>query len=167
MIKKVDKNEKNDEEKEADEKTDYESTKVGEVKGVIDERGNKDIYLNDLVSRFDASTCSGDNFMIFLRMSKKSLLKVQLFGWTLIKPFGKEVPLKFLSLICQRMPNIWNWYGLIQKRKIGFWLEIVPINTNIKGFIYKLRDTCSGDNFYYVLDWERNHNWRFNCLVGH
>ena len=76
-------------------------------------------------------------FMIFLIKWNKSLQKVQLFGWTLIKPFGKEGSSKSLSVICQRMPNTWNWYGLIQKMKIGFLLifskeykhKRIPIST--------------------------------------
>ena len=50
--------------------------------GEISSRASSE-YLNekdDLVSEFDASTCSGDNFRIFLRMWKKSLPKVKLFG---------------------------------------------------------------------------------------
>ena len=55
------KNEKYDEEIEANEITDYDSTKIGENKAVIDERGGKDVYLDE----FYASTCSGEIFMIF------------------------------------------------------------------------------------------------------
>ena len=62
---------------------------------MIDERGGKDVDSDE----FDASTCSGDSFMVFLINSKKSLLKVQLFRWTLIKPFGEEGSLKSLSVI--------------------------------------------------------------------
>ena len=43
---------------------------------MIDERGGKDVDLDE----FDASTCSGDSFMIFLINREKSLPKVQLFG---------------------------------------------------------------------------------------
>ena len=52
------KNEKYDEEKESDEITDYHSTKIIEVKGVVDERGGKDLYLDE----FYLSTCSGGSF---------------------------------------------------------------------------------------------------------
>ena len=58
---------KTDEEKKADEKIDSESTTIGEGNGVIDERGGKDVDLD----QFDASTCSGDSFMIFLIDRKK------------------------------------------------------------------------------------------------
>ena len=57
-----DKNEKNDEEKEAYKTKDSEITTIGAGKGVINERGGKDVDLDYLVSEFDASTCSGDNF---------------------------------------------------------------------------------------------------------
>ena len=70
------KNEKNDEEQEVDETTDFDSTTIGEVKGVTDERFGKDVDLD----KFDASTCSDDIFMIFLIKRKKPLLKIQLFG---------------------------------------------------------------------------------------
>ena len=52
------KNEKYDEEKDKGETTDYDSTKMDEGKGVINERGGKDVDLDG----FDASTCSGDRF---------------------------------------------------------------------------------------------------------
>ena len=52
------KNEKYHEEKEADETTDSDSTKIGEGKGAIDERCGKYVDLYE----FDASTCSGDSF---------------------------------------------------------------------------------------------------------
>ena len=77
---------------------------------MVDERGGKDVDLDeeteinsrpsseslnekyDLVSEFDASTCSGDNFYnIFLIMSKKSLPKFQFFEWTLINHLGRKV----------------------------------------------------------------------------
>ena len=57
-----DKNEKNDEGKESDETTYSENTTIGEGKVVVDEIDGKDVDLDDLVSEFDASTCSGDNF---------------------------------------------------------------------------------------------------------
>ena len=41
-------------------------------------------YNDDYVGEFDASICSGENLMIFLRIRKKSLLKIQLFGSTVI-----------------------------------------------------------------------------------
>ena len=88
---------------------------------MIYERVGKDVDLDE----FDASTYLGDSFYDVFIKRKKSLLKVQLFGWTLIKPFGKEGSLKYLSLIFQSKPNILNWYGLMQKIKIGFLLEIV------------------------------------------
>ena len=52
------KNEKYDEEREADETTDVYSTTIDEGKGVVDKRGGKDFDLDE----FDASTCSGDSF---------------------------------------------------------------------------------------------------------
>ena len=52
------KNEKYDEEREADETTDVYSTTIDESKGVVDKRGGKDFDLDE----FDASTCSGDSF---------------------------------------------------------------------------------------------------------
>ena len=49
------------------------------------------VYENDdLVSGFDASTCSGDHFMTFLRMRNKLLLNIQLFGSTVIKNLGRK-----------------------------------------------------------------------------
>ena len=42
-------------------KTDSDSTTIDDVKGVINERGGKDIDLDE----FDASTCSGDRFYDF------------------------------------------------------------------------------------------------------
>ena len=47
-----DNNETHDEEKEADETIDYESTTIGEGKGVFDEIGGKDVDLDHLVSEF-------------------------------------------------------------------------------------------------------------------
>ena len=55
-------NEGNDEEKKTNETTDSESITTSEGKRVIYERSRKDFGLNDLVSSFDASNCSGDNF---------------------------------------------------------------------------------------------------------
>ena len=52
------KNEKYDEEKEADKTTDYYSTTISEGKGVIGEIVRKDVDLDG----FDVSTCSGDSF---------------------------------------------------------------------------------------------------------
>ena len=52
------KNEKYDKEKEADETIDSDITKIGEGKGLINERGGKDVDLYE----FNASTCSGDSF---------------------------------------------------------------------------------------------------------
>ena len=52
------KNEKYDEEKEEAETTDYDSTTIGEGKGVIYGRCGKDVDVDE----FDASTCSGDRF---------------------------------------------------------------------------------------------------------
>ena len=49
---------KYDEEKEEGETKDSDSTKIDEGKGVINERGGKDVCLGE----FDASTCSGDRF---------------------------------------------------------------------------------------------------------
>ena len=68
-------NEKNNKEKQENETTGSESPTFGEGKGVIDERGGKDVDSDE----FDASTCSGDRFMVFLINRKKSLLKVQFF----------------------------------------------------------------------------------------
>ena len=52
------KNEKYDEKKQADETTDFDSTKIDEGKVVIDEIGGNDVDLDE----FDASACSGDSF---------------------------------------------------------------------------------------------------------
>ena len=52
------KNENYDGEKNEGETTDSDSTTIDEDKGVINERGGKDIDLNE----FYASTCSGDRF---------------------------------------------------------------------------------------------------------
>ena len=54
-------NENTDEEKEAYERTYSEITTISEGKGVIDERGGKDVDLDE----FDESTCSDDNFYDF------------------------------------------------------------------------------------------------------
>ena len=43
---------------------------------MIDERGGKNVDLDE----FDASTCSGDTFMIFLIKKNKSLMKIQFLG---------------------------------------------------------------------------------------
>ena len=57
------------------------------------------VYDNDYsVGEFDASTCAGDNVMIFMGISKKSLLQIQFFGSTLIKQFWKVASLKYLSV---------------------------------------------------------------------
>ena len=47
---------------------------------MIDESGGKDVYLDNLISEFGASTNSGEKFMTFLRMRNKSFLKVQFLG---------------------------------------------------------------------------------------
>ena len=114
-------------------------------------------------------------FMIFMIKRKKSLQKFQLFGWTLIKPFGKEWSLKPLSVICQKMPNIWNWYGLIQKSKIGFLLifskeykhKNIPISTqrykdeefmekSVLNITYSFRNMKQGMTTTYVRDIDIN-----------
>ena len=63
---------------------------------------------DDLVSRFDAPTCSGDNIMTFLSMRTKLLLRTRMFGSTLIKQFGKAGSLKLLTVTCQRVPKLKN-----------------------------------------------------------
>ena len=52
------KNKNYDEEKNEGETTDYDSTTIDEGKGVMNERGGKDVDLDE----FDPSTCSGDRF---------------------------------------------------------------------------------------------------------
>ena len=58
------------------------------------------------VGEFDSSIFQEKTLMIFLRMRKKSLLKIQLFGSTLVKTFGRLGSLKPLSVICHRIPII-------------------------------------------------------------
>ena len=82
-------------------------------------------------------------FRIFLINKKKSLLKVHFFGWTVIVPFWKEGSLKYFSVIFQRMPNIWNWYGLIQRSKIGFYyyfFQIIQTQKRISLSIQRYKD---------------------------
>ena len=49
---------------------------MDEGKGVIHERGGKDVDLDE----FDESTCSGDTYYDFLIKREKVLQKIQLFG---------------------------------------------------------------------------------------
>ena len=70
------KNEKYDEGKNEGETTDYDSTTMDEVKGVINERGGNDVDLDG----FDASTCSGDRYYDIFDKEGEIFKKVQLFG---------------------------------------------------------------------------------------
>ena len=80
------KNEKYDEGKNEGETKDSDSTTMDEGKIVINERGGNIVDLDE----FYASTCPSDMYYDILIKRKKSLHKVKLFGWKLIKPFGKE-----------------------------------------------------------------------------
>ena len=103
-------------------------------------RSNKDSvnYNDDLVSGLMRPLFQVTIFLTFLIMRKQLLLRIRFFGSTLIKLFGKSGSIKFLTVTSQRIPIIWNWCGLIQKKNIGFWLQIVPGNIIKKEFLYQL-----------------------------
>ena len=90
--------------------------------------------------------------MMFLRTRKKPLLNTQLFWCTQIKPFGKKGSLKALTVIFQRIPNIWNWYGLTQNKKIGFWLDFFSKNIDTKGS-YKNSDIQGWSGYGEISVW--------------
>ena len=62
---------------------------------------------DDLVSGFDANTCSGENIYDILITRTELLL------------FGNGGSLKFLTVTCHRILIILKWYELIQKK--GFY----------------------------------------------
>ena len=62
--------------KKEDEIKDSDSTTMDEGKGVINEKGSKNVDLDE----FDESTCSGDRYYDIVDKLNKSLQKVQLFG---------------------------------------------------------------------------------------
>ena len=68
-------NDINYEEKNKGEKTDSEITTMDEGKGVNNEKGRKDVDLDEL----DESTCSDDTYMIFMITRNKLLQKILLF----------------------------------------------------------------------------------------
>ena len=79
-------------------------------------------------------------FVTYLRTRMRLLLKILLFGSTVIKKFGRGRSIKLLSENCHTIPIIKNWYGLIPKSRIGFWLKTALGNTRKKEFLYQPRN---------------------------
>ena len=73
-------------------------------------------YLNEKyysVGEFDASTCSGYKFYDIYYKEEEIITEGSIVWLNTNKNIGKEGSLKPLSVIFQRMPNIWNLYGLV------------------------------------------------------
>ena len=77
---------------------------MGEGKWVINERGGNYVYLDEL----DASTCSGDRYYYIFDKDEEIITEGSIVWVNTNTPFGKEGSLKSLSVMYQRMPNIWN-----------------------------------------------------------
>ena len=124
-----------------------------------DERGDKDValgkesdmssrqsleYVNkkyDPVDEFDASTCPGDHFYDTFEHEEERITVDSIVWINTNKTIWGDRVIKSSS---RKFPEISNYLKLIwinTKKKIGFWVEIVPKNTNTKGFIFQLRDT--------------------------
>ena len=81
---------------------------------------------------FDASTCSGKNgYDIF--ENEDEIITNDSIVW--VNTNRKIWEVRITKITYSDLPqdsNIKNWCGLIQRRKTGFWLKVVPENTNRK-----------------------------------
>ena len=72
----------------------------------------KDVDLDE----FDASTCSGDTFYDIFDKEGERITEDSIVWMNINKTIWEWRVKKPLSLICQRIPNSWNWYGLVPKK---------------------------------------------------
>ena len=119
-------------------KNDNNTNEICEGKEMNDKRGGKDVasveeeevssipsseYVNDkddLVGEFDVYTCSGDNYYDIFE-NEEEIITVYSIVWVNTNKTiweGRVIKIPYSDF--QRNPIIYNLYGLIQKRKIGF-----------------------------------------------
>ena len=75
---------------------------MDEGQGVINERGDRDVDLDE----FDEPTGSGDRYYDNFDKEDEIITEGSIVWVNTNKPFEKEGSLKSLSVMCQRKPNI-------------------------------------------------------------
>ena len=131
------KNEEYDEEKYEGETTDSESTTMDEGKGVIHERGGKDVDLDE----FDESTCSGDRYYDIFDKEEYIITEGSMVWVNTNKTVWEG---RFIKIPFSDVPEDAKHLKLIRihtKKEGRVLIKIVPKNINTKGYLYQLRDT--------------------------